>query len=90
NLVEGLFQKGLGGLEIGRVVASLNDALIRRLVKEAEAALGPPPMAYAFMVFGSEGRREQALLTDQDNALVLEEGGHEAYFQARAERVVGG
>ncbi len=42
------------------------------------------------MVFGSEGRREQALLTDQDNALVLGEGGHEAYFQALAERVVGG
>ncbi|GLV47461.1 cyclic nucleotide-binding protein [Thermus sp. LT1-2-5] len=90
HLVEGLFQKGLEALEIGRVVASLNDALIRRLVKEAETALGPPPIPYSFMVFGSEGRREQALLTDQDNALVLGEGGHEAYFQALAERVVGG
>ncbi|GAA5334382.1 MULTISPECIES: DUF294 nucleotidyltransferase-like domain-containing protein [Thermus] len=90
HLVEGLFQKGLEALEIGRVVASLNDALIRRLVKEAEAALGPPPIPYSFMVFGSEGRKEQALLTDQDNALVLAEGGHEAYFQALAERVVGG
>ncbi|KHG66171.1 cyclic nucleotide-binding protein [Thermus sp. 2.9] len=90
HLVEGLFQKGLEALEIGRVVASLNDALIRRLVKEGEAALGPPPTPYSFMVFGSEGRREQALLTDQDNALVLGEGGHEAYFQALAERVVGG
>ncbi|WP_018111263.1 DUF294 nucleotidyltransferase-like domain-containing protein [Thermus igniterrae] len=90
HLVEGLFARGLGGLEIGRVVASLNDALIRRLAKEAEEALGPPPVAYSFMVFGSEGRREQALLTDQDNALVLAEPGHEAYFQALAERVVGG
>ncbi|TFU26642.1 DUF294 nucleotidyltransferase-like domain-containing protein [Thermus tengchongensis] len=90
SLVEGLFQRGLGGVEIGRVVASLNDALIRRLVKEAEAALGPPPAAYAFLVFGSEGRREQALLTDQDNALALAEAGHEAYFQALAEHVVGG
>nr|WP_236630078.1 DUF294 nucleotidyltransferase-like domain-containing protein [Thermus thermamylovorans] len=90
RLVETLHAQGLGGMEIGRVVASLNDALLRRLVKEAEAALGPPPVAYSFMVFGSEGRREQALLTDQDNALVLEEEGHEAYFQALAERVVGG
>jgi CBS domain-containing protein len=90
RLVEGLFGRGLEGVEIGRVVASLNDALIRRLVGEAEAALGPPPVAYRFMVFGSEGRREQALLTDQDNALVLGEDGHEAYFQALAERVVGG
>ncbi|GAA6742892.1 putative nucleotidyltransferase substrate binding domain-containing protein [Thermus antranikianii] len=90
SLVEGLFQRGLGGVEIGRVVASLNDALIRRLVKEAEAVLDPPPTAYAFLVFGSEGRREQALLTDQDNALALAEAGHEAYFQALAEHVVGG
>ncbi|WP_038056190.1 DUF294 nucleotidyltransferase-like domain-containing protein [Thermus amyloliquefaciens] len=90
SLVEALFQRGLGGVEIGRVVASLNDALIRRLVREAETTQGPPPMAYAFLVFGSEGRREQALLTDQDNALVLEGDGHEAYFQALAEHVVGG
>lgn len=90
RLVEALFQRGLGGVEIGRVVASLNDALIRRLVKEAEAVLGPAPAAYTFMVFGSEGRREQALLTDQDNALVLEKADHEAYFQALAEKVVGG
>uniref|UniRef100_UPI002601F87F DUF294 nucleotidyltransferase-like domain-containing protein n=1 Tax=uncultured Thermus sp. TaxID=157149 RepID=UPI002601F87F len=90
SLVESLFQRGLGGVEIGRVVASLNDALIRRLVKEAEGVLGPAPIPYSFMVFGSEGRREQALLTDQDNALVLAEGGHDPYFQALAERVVGG
>ncbi|WP_114312669.1 DUF294 nucleotidyltransferase-like domain-containing protein [Thermus caldifontis] len=90
SLVESLVQRGLGGVEVGRVVASLNDALIRRLAKEAERALGPAPVAYSFMVFGSEGRREQALLTDQDNALVLAEGGHDPYFQALAEHVVGG
>jgi len=90
HLVEALFARGLGGLEIGRVVASLNDALLRRLVREAEAALGNPPVPYSFLVFGSEGRREQALLTDQDNALVLAEGGHEGYFQALGERVVQG
>mgnify|MGYP000391790088 FL=1 len=73
-----------------RVVAGLNDALIRRLLQEAERTLGPPPVPYAFFVFGSEGRKEQALLTDQDNALALAEEGHEAYFQALAERVVEG
>jgi len=90
HLVHSLVQSGLPPSGIGRVVAGLNDALIRRLLKEAEARLGPPPIPYSFMVFGSEGRREQALLTDQDNALVLQEAGHEAYFQALAEHVVGG
>ncbi|MBK9778332.1 MAG: CBS domain-containing protein [bacterium] len=69
-MVERLFRGGLKVGQIGRVFASLNDALIRRLCRLAEADLGPPPCPYAWLVFGSEGRMEQALLTDQDNALV--------------------
>lgn len=69
-MVERLFRGGLKVGQIGRVFASLNDALIRRLCRLAEAELGPPPCPYAWLVFGSEGRLEQALLTDQDNALV--------------------
>ena len=46
---------------------------VRRLLKLAETELGPPPCSYAWLVFGSEGRMEQALLTDQDNALCYEE-----------------
>ena len=52
RLVAGLFQAGVPALEIGRVVAGLNDALIRRLLQEAERTLGPPPVPYAFFVFG--------------------------------------
>lgn len=70
RMVERLFRGGLKVGQIGRVFASLNDALIRRLCRLAEAELGPPPCPYAWLVFGSEGRLEQALLTDQDNALV--------------------
>jgi CBS domain-containing protein len=61
------------------------------LLRRAEADLGPPPTPYAWIVFGSEGRLEQALLTDQDNALVYGAASPEAerYFAALAERVVG-
>ncbi len=67
-----------GGLEAGLIagyVARLNDALLRRLLAFAEADLGPPPAPYAWMAMGSEGRMEQTLLTDQDNALVFGDGG---------------
>jgi CBS domain-containing protein len=90
QLVAGLVQAGLTSLDVGRVVAGLNDALIRRLLKEAERALGPAPIPYSFFVFGSEGRKEQALLTDQDNALAVAAAGHEAYFEAMAKEVVEG
>ncbi|MDX1582734.1 MAG: DUF294 nucleotidyltransferase-like domain-containing protein, partial [Thermoanaerobaculia bacterium] len=91
-MVDVLFQGDLDALEIGRVVASLHDAATVRLLRSAEAELGQPPTSYAWIVFGSEGRMEQALLTDQDNALVYEAESDEAeaYFRNLADRVVGG
>jgi CBS domain-containing protein len=62
------------------------------LVKFAERDLGSPPTEFAWIVFGSEGRFEQMLLTDQDNALIYGEESEAAreYFSAMAERVVNG
>jgi CBS domain-containing protein len=90
--VQTLFRGGLGAVQIGRIVSSLNDALVKRLVGLAEQALGPPPTNFAWIVFGSEGRLEQTLLTDQDNALVYEDASSEAptYFAALAKQVVDG
>jgi CBS domain-containing protein len=75
--------------EVAGFVARLNDALLRRLVRWAEQELGPAPVPYAWIAFGSEGRMEQTLLTDQDNALVYADGGeaHRDWFQAFAERI---
>ncbi len=90
--VQTLFRGGLGAVQIGQIVSSLNDALVKRLVSLAEQALGPPPTDFAWIVFGSEGRLEQTLLTDQDNALVYEDASSEAhtYFAALAKQVVDG
>ena len=92
GIVETLHKGGLDVAQIGRIVASLNGALIRRLLRLAEQELGPAPTPYAWIVFGSEGRMEQLLLTDQDNALVYKEDSTESrsYFKALAERVVSG
>jgi CBS domain-containing protein len=92
SAVQALFRGGLGAVQIGQMVSSLNDALVKRLVGLAEAALGPPPTPFAWIVFGSEGRLEQTLLTDQDNALVYKNASPEAdaYFAALAKRVVDG
>jgi CBS domain-containing protein len=92
RMVEALFRGGLSAVQIGRIVSSLNDALVKRLVGLAERDLGPAPTAFAWIVFGSEGRLEQALLTDQDNALIYGEESETArvYFAALAERVVHG
>jgi CBS domain-containing protein len=92
STVQTLFRGGLGAVQIGQIVSSLNDALVKRLVGLGEQALGLPPTDFAWIVFGSEGRLEQTLLTDQDNALVYEDASSEAhtYFKALAKQVVDG
>jgi CBS domain-containing protein len=92
GVVEALFWAGVEAETIGRVVARLNDALLGRLLFLAEGALGPPPTPYAWIVHGSEGRMEQTLLSDQDNALVYRDDTPEAaaWCGALAGRVVGG
>ena len=90
KIVQTLFQGGLSALHISQLVSSLNDALVRRLTQLAVRALGPPPAPFAWIVFGSEGRLEQTLLTDQDNAIVYGDASPsaECYFMALANRVV--
>jgi CBS domain-containing protein len=59
-------------------INTLHDAWIQFAVKKAEdnllqAGLGPPPLPYAMVLFGSGGRREQTLWSDQDSGLIYEE-----------------
>jgi CBS domain-containing protein len=91
-MVEVLAWGGADAAQIGRIVSRLNDALTASLLRLAEADLGPPPCRYAWIVLGSEGRMEQALITDQDNALVWEQDSPAAgaYFGQLAERGVAG
>jgi CBS domain-containing protein len=84
-----LLAGGLDATVVARLVSRLNDALLDRILAWAEAELGPAPVPWAWVALGSEGRREQALLTDQDNALVYADEGADRrdWFQAFAERV---
>jgi CBS domain-containing protein len=55
---------------IARAISEINDRLVRRTLELVERDLGPAPVAWSWIVFGSEGRREQTFKTDQDNAIV--------------------
>ncbi|MEO0411705.1 MAG: putative nucleotidyltransferase substrate binding domain-containing protein [Pseudomonadota bacterium] len=73
---------------IGEFVSSVGEAAHRRLAELGEDALGPPPVPYDFVVFGSLARRDQSGVSDQDNGFVLDdsydEAAHGAYFKALA------
>jgi CBS domain-containing protein len=78
----------------GRIVTSITDAVTTRLIHLAEAALGPAPVDYAWVVAGSQARGEQTARTDQDNCLVLDDSYDEArhgdWFRAFARFVCDG
>jgi CBS domain-containing protein len=81
---------GLSPLEVTRTVSMLTDVLVRRAMQLAIDELGQAPCAYAWLTLGSDGRREQTLLTDQDHSLVHEETDEAglAWFAAFATDVV--
>ena len=88
--VESLLWGGFEASDIGHVVASLNDSLIQNVLRHVESRQGQSPCPYAWIVHGSEGRREQALITDQDNALVFAEDvpGAREYFAEFSAKVI--
>jgi len=64
-----------GGIKIERI-ARLVTELNRRLLARAWAQIAPPDLVAqsCLVVMGSEGRGEQILKTDQDNARILRDG----------------
>ncbi len=65
-----LIKDGAKAGNISRIITEINDRLVRKVVEFALRQLGPAPLPWCWLVFGSEGRREQTFGTDQDNALV--------------------
>ena len=64
-----------GGMRIERI-SRLVGALNQRLIERLWSLLAPPELVAnsCLLVMGSEGRGEQILKTDQDNALLLRDG----------------
>ncbi|MCG5499982.1 DUF294 nucleotidyltransferase-like domain-containing protein [Ectothiorhodospira lacustris] len=88
-----LIRAGVNADELGHIISDLADAFTGRFIHLAEVSLGPAPMPYAWVACGSQGRREQTVHTDQDNALILSgpaDRGVSGYFDQLAEQVTTG
>jgi len=79
---------------IGTAMAVIGRSFKQHLLSLAEGELGKPPIPYCFLALGSMARDEQLLVTDQDNALLLDDSyrpkEHEAYFIKLAKFVCDG
>lgn len=56
---------------LGRLMASVTDGMTRQLIQLYEQENGAAPAAYSWLAFGSQGREDQTLSSDQDNGLLL-------------------
>lgn len=82
-----LLKEGAKAGNITRIMTEINDRLVKKILEIAERKFGRPPVNFCWVVFGSEGRKEQTFKTDQDNALIYEnpktreeQRASEAYF----------
>lgn len=73
QLVSSFLHSGARSQTITRIISSVADEIINRLVLYAIDKFGQPPCKFSFITLGSEGRKEQSLATDQDNAIVFED-----------------
>jgi CBS domain-containing protein len=76
DLARRLVGEGGSAYDVGQLISELNDRMVRRVLGLTAEALEEsgdeaPPVAYCWLSFGSEARREQTLRTDQDNGLVF-------------------
>jgi PAS domain S-box-containing protein len=72
-LITTLIKSGAKPENINHLTTIVIDTILQKLIEFAIRELGTPPVRFAFLVFGSEGRQEQTLMTDQDNAIIFED-----------------
>ncbi|EGQ7829413.1 cyclic nucleotide-binding/CBS domain-containing protein [Vibrio parahaemolyticus] len=79
---------------IGRAMSVIGSSFKQRLAELAEQELGPAPIPYCLVAMGSMARDEQLIVTDQDNALILDDSydpdKHAEYFAQFAKFVCDG
>ena len=94
RIVEILVREGARSDNITRIITEVNDRLLRRILELIEKKMGSPPESYCWVVFGSEGRKEQTFRTDQDNAIIYQDPPEDSagevrdYFSAFARQMI--
>lgn len=74
GLLQGYLEENIPMTLISKIISELNDACIKQTIKIAlDKMTSPPPVKFTWLTLGSQGRSEQMLHTDQDNALIFED-----------------
>ncbi|MDT7827381.1 DUF294 nucleotidyltransferase-like domain-containing protein [Pricia sp. S334] len=74
GLLKGYLDQNIPLTLTSKIISELNDACIKQVIAiTLKEQKDPPPVEFAWLALGSQGRSEQLLHTDQDNALIFED-----------------
>ncbi|UOQ81556.1 DUF294 nucleotidyltransferase-like domain-containing protein [Hymenobacter sp. 5414T-23] len=77
DMVNQLLSRGVKPEIVNQVITTVADTIALKVIEGVLAEQGPAPAKFVFIVLGSEGRKEQTLVTDQDNAIIYEDKANE-------------
>ncbi|MFT2007790.1 DUF294 nucleotidyltransferase-like domain-containing protein [Pontibacter sp. 13R65] len=77
EIVFQLLDRGVKAEIVNQMITTISDTIAVKVIEEVINEIGQPPAKFVFMVLGSEGRKEQTLKTDQDNAIIYEDKANE-------------
>lgn len=77
GIVQKLLERGIKSEIVNQVITAVSDTIVLRVIDQVIHDVGPPPSKFVFITLGSEGRKEQTLKTDQDNAIIYEDKANE-------------
>lgn len=73
DLTRGYFEQEIPIYFVTKVISEINTAITKKAIRMSISEIGKqPPVSFSWLALGSQGRKEQLLMTDQDNALVFE------------------
>ncbi|WP_310557484.1 DUF294 nucleotidyltransferase-like domain-containing protein [Flavobacterium sp.] len=73
DIIQTAISKNIPIPHINTIAGEITLAIVRRCIELAILDLGSPPARFAWLSIGSQGRKEQLLLTDHDSILVFED-----------------
>ncbi len=79
DLIQSSIAKNIPLPHIYNISGEIISAINKRALELAILDLGSPPARFAWLSIGSQGRKEQLLLTDQDSILVFEDVAADKY-----------
>lgn len=92
-LLSEVVKGGMRAHQVSHVLTAISDAVTHRLIQLAIGEIGPAPVPFCWLGFGSQARGEQLLGADQDNGLLIDDSASDedmAWFAQLAQRVCDG